>query len=56
MYGAQLGAVLWGINEMRKSNESRAGQIEILGNALKDIGVGLREQSAGLRALLERGT
>lgn len=47
----QLGLIAWGILSMRGSNTSRDAQLKVL----EDIGTGIREQSAGIRALLERG-
>lgn len=47
----QLGLIAWGILSMRGSNTSRDAQLKVL----EDIGTRIREQSAGIRALLERG-
>ena len=49
-YFTQLGAILWGINEMRKSNDNRAASNELM----LSMAAGIREQSAGIRAILER--
>ena len=47
---AQCALIAWGIWSLNKNNESREA-----GNQLfVDIGAGIREQSAGIRALLER--
>jgi len=46
----QCGLIAWGIWVMRGSNKSR----DATNQMLADIGAGIREQSAGIRALLER--
>ena len=46
----QCGLIAWGISMMRESTKSR----EATNQMLADIGAGIREQSAGIRALLER--
>ena len=47
---AQCGLIAWGIWVMKGSNKSR----DAINQMLADIGAGIREQSAGIRALLER--
>ena len=65
---AQLGAIFWGIAVMRSSNANREASLKAQndqhtetmaalhaqGQVFADIGASLREQSAGIRALLER--
>ena len=45
----QCGLIAWGIGIMRSSNNSR----EATNQMLADIGRGIREQSAGLRAAVQ---
>lgn len=52
----QCGLIVWGLWMMREAGERRDRQLDRQEQALEDIGAGIREQSAGIRALLERTT
>ena len=43
----QVGAILWGIRTMGETGQRRDQQLDVMAESL-------REQSAGIRALLER--
>ena len=60
-YFAQLGLIYYGLRRMEQTGQRRDRQLdEMLRQseesrvALREIGAGIREQSAGIRALLER--
>ena len=50
----QCGLIYSGLRLIEKTAARRDKQIDQHGKGLEDIAVGLREQSAGIRALLER--
>lgn len=56
LWAAQLGAVLWGITEFRKSTMRDVEQAAHWRAVLEEVGAGIREERARFRACLEGGT
>ena len=50
----QCGLIFWGLRQMSKASEIRSKQVDNQGEALREMGNALRDQSAGIRELLER--